>query len=123
MHVKYIVYSIKPDEMPCVDIWKTKGDLLHPVYAAEHEISVSSISSMGDLYFNPLKKRWELDHYPMTDGLPALSFSEIRNRRQIIKRDKALVQKKIHESAFLNDENLQKQCQKLSLIKRFFQHD
>ena len=115
MQVKYIVYYVKNTELPRVDIWQTSGDILHPVYAVNHDISTKNISSMGDLFFNPRKKRWELEHWQMDD--------EISLRIKLRKRDKALVQKKIHETDFLNDKQVQNQCQKLSLFRRIFQHN
>ena len=113
MHVKYIVYYVQNQKLPCVDIWKTKGDMIHPIYAENHGIRPQNISSLGDLFFHKFRKKWILDHWQM-DG--AMSF-------KLKRRDKALVQKKIHETHFLKDENLQNQCQKISLFRRIFQND
>ena len=123
MQIKYIVYYQENNPVPKVAIWQTTGDIIHPVYINEHNIKLTDVSSMGELFFNAQKKCWEPEHFSMTDGLPALSFAESRKRRQITKRDKALVQKKIYETDFLNGKELQYQCQKLSFLQRIFQHD
>ena len=111
MQVKYIVYYKNNNPTPFVDIWKTTGEELHPTYAANHDIKVQNISSCGNLFFNFSKKRWDLEHWQM-------DFSPFNRKRR--KRDKALVQKKIHETKFLADEKLRKQCQKISLLRRIF---
>lgn len=112
MHVRYIVYYRGNNRLPSVDIWTTKGDMIHSTYAAFHDIRPQSLSSCGDLLFNFSKNRWELDHWQM-DGFDYKSK----------KRDKALVQKKIHETEFLKDETLRNQCRKVSFFRRIFQHD
>lgn len=114
MHVKYIVYYTDSSPIPFVDIWKTNGDLLHLMYAAMHNIDSQNISSCGDLVFNFFKNRWDLQHWQV-DGAP---FDG-----KLKKRDKALVQKKIYQTEFLKDDNLRRQCRKLSLFRRIFQYN
>ena len=112
MHVKYIVYYRDNFKTPFVDIWKTEGSEIHSVYAASHYIRANKISSYGDLFFNFSKNRWDLNHWQL-DGF------DYKTK----KRDKALVQKKIHETEFLKDKTLRNQCKKISLFRRIFQHD
>ena len=104
-----------------VDIWKTTGDLIHSAYIADHNIRVQDVSSVGDLFFNPKKKKWELDHWQIADAL--LSISQIIEHQKLKIRDKILVRRKIHQSDFLKDEQLQKQCQKVPLFRKIFQYD
>ncbi len=112
MHVKYIVYYRNGIRMPFVDIWTTNGDMLHSIYAAHHDIPACDISSSGDLFYNFSKKRWDLNHLQW-------DLFDYKGK----KRDKALVQKKIHETEFLKDEKLKQQCRKLPLFKRIFQNN
>jgi len=111
VHVKYIVYYRDDNTLPSVDIWKTEGDMIHPSYAALHDISTANISSFGDLFFNFSENRWDLNHWQM-DGFDYESK----------KRDKALVQKEIYQTEFLKDKKLRIQCKKISLFRRIFQH-
>lgn len=111
MHVKYIVYYRENNPLPSVDIWKTEGDMIHSTYATLHGIIPQNISSCGDLFFNSSKKRWDLEHWQLDFG------------SKLKRRDKALVQKAIYQTAFLKDEKLHKQCLKLSLFRRIFQNN
>ena len=53
MQVKYSVYYKDNNPTPFVDIWKTTGELIHPVYEQEHHILPQNISSRGYIYFDP----------------------------------------------------------------------
>ena len=112
MHVKYIVYYKDNNPLPFVDIWKTEGDMIHPSYAALHDIKTPNISSFGDLFFNFSKNRWDLTHWQ-------INGFDLKSK----KRDKTLVQKKIHQTEFLEDEKLRQQCRKLSFFRRIFQYN
>lgn len=109
MQVKYIVYHQENHPIPKVDIWKTRGDVLHFVYAREHDITPQQISSQGYLYFNPFLKRWSLEHYQMDDGIPARTLCEYIKKRQLEKKDRLLVRRKIYQTDFLKDPQLRKE--------------
>ena len=105
MYVKYIVYHRQGEDFPKVDIWKTDGEILHHQYRHDHNIRPAEVSSLGYLNFNPIKKTWELEHYPLCE--PASSLSQAFRQAKINKRDKLLVKKQIHQTNFLNDPELQ----------------
>ena len=105
MQVKYIVYHRRGEKLPKVDIWKTDGDILHHQYRAEHNIQPDETLSVGYLNFNPRKKTWELEHYPLQNS-PS-SILEAIYQAKINKRDKILVQRQIYRCDFLKDPELQ----------------
>ena len=109
MQVKYSVYYKDNNPTPFVDIWKTKGDLIHSVYELEHHILPQNVSSRGYIYFNPFFKRWSLEHYQMDDGIPARTVWELIKQKRMEKRDRLLIRKKIYQTDFLNDSQLKKQ--------------
>ena len=109
MQVKYIVHYQENNPVPQVDIWKTDGEIVHFAYAKRHHITRQSISSQGYLYFNPILKRWSLEHYQMDDGVPAQNLKEWFEKKRIEKRDRLLVRKKIYQTDFLNDPQLRKE--------------
>ena len=109
MQVKYIVYYQENHPLPRVDIWKTNGDLIHSVYAKNHNIVPQNISSQGYLYFNPFLKRWSLEHYQMDDSVPAKTLWEYIKKSRIKKKDRLLVRRKIYQTDFLNDPQLKRQ--------------
>ena len=119
MHVKYIVYYPNMKSNPTVDIWVTKGELTHPVYVRQHHIAPQSISSEGYLNFNPHKKRWDLEHYQMDDGVPPTTPSELWQQHKLKKRDILLVKKKIAQTSFLQNSLIQeKSFQTSKKVKR-----
>ena len=61
------------------------------------------------MYFHPLLKKWQLEHYQMDDGLPARNLMEFIQKRKIEKRDRLLVKKKDYQTSFLKDPWLQKE--------------
>ena len=109
MQVKYIVYNKEGQQEPIIDIWQTTGEIIHPVYATMHQIRPQDISSQGYLYFNPLTKRWALEHYQMDDGIPARNLKEWLQKRRLEKRDRLLIRRKIYQTSFLNDPRLKKE--------------
>ena len=131
MQVKYIVYYQKNAPVPEVDIWKTMGEITHPVYARKYGIEPKNISSEGYLNFNPFLKKWILEHYQIDDGIPAKTFKELIHKKRLEKRDRLLVRKKIHQTPFLEDKQLQKETWeenkklKLAFLKLLlnFQHN
>ena len=106
MHIKYIVYCKENQSIPCVDIWTTRGDLTHPIYAQNHHIRPQNISSEGYLNFNPSTQSWILEHYQIDDGVPPRTFKEFFAQKKLEKRDKLLVRKKIHQTPFLKNPRL-----------------
>ena len=112
MQVKYIVYYRTNEETPAVDIWKTAGDMIHSVYAQKNNIEPKNISSMGYLYFNPVFRRWFLEHYQMGDGIPARNLKELIRQRRFEKKDRLLVKREIFRAPFLNDPQLKKETWK-----------
>ncbi len=108
MQVKYSVYYKDNNPTPFVDIWKTKGDLIHSVYEREHHILPQKVSSRGYIYFNPLLNRWALEHYQMDDGIPARTLWEYIKKSRLEKKDRLLVRRKIYQTDFLNDAQLKK---------------
>ena len=109
MQVKYIVYYANNSAIPKVDIWVTKGELTHPVYVRKKGIIPQNISSEGYLNFNPLTKKWALEHYQMDDAIPARNLMEFIRKKRIEKRDRLLVKRQIHHSPFLHNSQLQKE--------------
>ena len=109
MQLKYIVYYTNTTKLPQVDIWKTTGELIHPEYTQKHNIKPQDISSQGYVYFNPLFKKWFLEHYQMDDGVPAKTLGELIQKKRIEKRDRLLVRKKLYQTDFFNDVQLRKE--------------
>ena len=112
MQVKYIVYRTDRNSPPKVDIWKTTGEMTHPEYIQVNHINRENVSSQGYLYFVPYKKKWALEHYQMNGSLFAADLADLIQRRRIEKKDRLMVKRKMHQTDFLNDPQLQEETWK-----------
>ena len=120
MQVKYTVHYQRGNSVPIVDIWKTSGEMTHPVYAEKHHFTLQETSSEGYLYFNPILKKWYLDHYQFNRGVSANTLGELIHMKRLEIRDRLLVKKKMNQIDFLEDAQLKedtwKDRQKVRLI-------
>lgn len=123
MQVKYIVHYQKGQDIPVVDIWKTEKDQPHFWYIHDHKISPRDVSSAGYLAFNPLTKKWLLEHYQLDQNDSAISLADIIENYKKKVRDRLLVRRAIHRTPFLREPQLRKKCQRVSFFRRIFQND
>ena len=105
MQYKYIVFYPNGQRQLVVDIWQTTGDLTHPVYVKKNGLNWHNVSSSGYFVYNPVRKKWFLEHVQF--GEPANTIADIIGRCRQINRDKKLVYQAWERTPFPKDPAVQ----------------